>query len=80
MFGCESELLAKENGHTSLDTPQRESKIPFFLTVLFVFRNMWVTKKAKNKKIHLKFFHLFHFLGKKKVFSAIFKHKIFHAA
>ena len=37
--------------HTSLDTPpQRESKIPFFLTVLFVFRNMWATKKNKKQK------------------------------
>ena len=30
--------------------PQRESKIPFFLTVLFVFRNMWATEKNKKQK------------------------------
>ena len=37
--------------------PQRKSKIPFFLTVPFVFRNMWATKKKqKTKKFIWNFF------------------------
>ena len=35
-------------------------------------------KKTKNKKILLKFFHLYHFLGKKRAFLALFKQKIIH--
>ena len=36
--------LKIRNIHTSLDTPQRESEYPFFLTVSFVFRNMAIAK------------------------------------
>ena len=37
-------------------------------------------KKTKNKKIHLKFFHLYHFLGQKRVFLALFEHEIAYTA
>ena len=51
--------------------PQRKSKYPFFLTVSFVFRNMWATKKNKKQKNSSEIFSFISlFRPKKGIFSA----------
>ena len=39
-----------------------------------------ILKKQKNKKIYLKFFHLYNSFGRKRVFSTFLQHKIVSAA
>ena len=58
--------------HTPLDTPQRETKYPFFLTVSFVFRNMWIIKKNKKQENSSEIFSFISLLRQKKVIFSIF--------
>ena len=67
--------------HTSLDTPPKTIEITIFSDcVICLQEHVGYQKKTKNKKILLKFFHLYHFLGKKRAFLALFKRKIVYTA
>ena len=69
---CKYLLVSLSLSHISGYPPKENRKYHFFWLCYLSSGTCGLLKKTKNKKIHLKFFHLFHFLGKKKVIFSIF--------
>merc|ERR1712074_493100 len=60
--------------------PPKKIKIPIFSDRVICLQEHVGYKKNKKQKIHLKFFHFYHFLGQKRVFLALFDHEIVYTA